>query len=210
MAGELSQPRAFAIIPAAGESRRMGEPKLLLPVNGRPLIEHTISAWLTAGLKPLVVVRPADHALAIACRDAGADVLQPPVAPAEMKISVQLALQAIAENSQPTKHDCWLLAPADMPGLSPVIIQRLIAIHREAVTTEILVPTSRKPIPRRGHPVLFPWPLAEQVHQLAANEGVKALLARNKVREIACEDLLAQSPAAFEDVDTRADYDQLR
>jgi molybdenum cofactor cytidylyltransferase len=53
VAGELSSARAFAIIPAAGESRRMGEPKLLLPVNGRPLIAHTISAWLSAGLTPL-------------------------------------------------------------------------------------------------------------------------------------------------------------
>jgi len=231
VAGELPfsgaiQPRAFVIIPAAGESRRMGEPKLLLPVQGRPLIAHTIGAWLSAGLKPLVVIRPADEPLATACCKAGADVLQPAMAPAEMKISVQLALRAIAEQYQPGEHDCWLLAPADMPALSPAIIERLISLHRKAATSEILVPTSWdrlpacqesatdttgcKPLPRRGHPVLFPWPLAEQVHQLAANEGVKALLTRNPVREVPCDDLLAQSPSAFADIDTREDYDKLR
>lgn len=46
--------RAFAIVPAAGESRRMGGPaKLLLPLQGVPLIAHTLIAWQAAGPAPL-------------------------------------------------------------------------------------------------------------------------------------------------------------
>ncbi len=203
-------PRAFAIIPAAGESRRMGSPKLLLPLQGVPLIAHTIAAWQAAGLTPLVVVRPSDTQLADACRAYGAEVLVPNAPPAEMKVSVQLALRHVRERHQPADDFAWLLAPADMPRLSPAIIGRLLTEHQASVfgkqTTEILVPTCAA---NRGHPVLFPWSLAEQVDLLAADEGVKALLTRNPVREIACDHLLTNGHAAFADVDTRAEYEAL-
>ncbi|QDU26376.1 Purine catabolism protein PucB [Anatilimnocola aggregata] len=210
MREEPNHLRAFAIIPAAGESRRMGEPKLLLPLQSKPLIAHTIDAWLTAGLKPLVVVRPNDEALVQVCRERGADVLQPQAPPSEMKVSVQLALQFLDGQFHPGEHDCWLIAPADMPRLSVAIIGRLLQLHCESVashSTSILVPTIAG---KHGHPVLFPWPLSAQVHQLGTNEGVKALLTRNPVREIPCDDLLAQGPQAFADIDTPADYQRFK
>lgn len=39
-------PRHFAIVPAAGTGARFGAelPKQYLPLNGRPLIHHTLSA----------------------------------------------------------------------------------------------------------------------------------------------------------------------
>jgi molybdenum cofactor cytidylyltransferase len=189
----------------------MGQPKLLLPVQGQPLIAHVIAAWKQAGLTPLVVVRPEDAALAKLCQECGADVLQPAVAPAEMKISVQLALRHLAQRVAPTDCDAWLLAPADMPGLSPAIIARLVAIHRRHASAPpdraILVPTLQE---KRGHPVLFPCSLAEQVHTLRADEGVKALLARHPVQEVPCDDCVSLESQAFADVDTPADYDRLK
>jgi molybdenum cofactor cytidylyltransferase len=202
-------PRAFAIVPAAGESRRMGTPKLLLPVQAKPLIAHTIAAWLAAGLKPYVVVRKGDQSLANVCQECGATVIQPTIDPPEMKDSVQIALEYIKSTKRPQSYDAWLLAPADMPRLSPAIIGKLLAAHQDqlrlAEPPAILIPLLAG---RRGHPVLFPWPLAAQVSQLTANEGINALRSRNPVREIACDALRASE--AFMDVDTPADYDRLR
>ncbi|HMP05911.1 MAG TPA: NTP transferase domain-containing protein, partial [Lacipirellulaceae bacterium] len=61
--------RSFAIVPAAGRSVRMGAPKLLLPVAGRPLIDHVLAAWSASrSTRIVVVVRGDDHALATRCR----------------------------------------------------------------------------------------------------------------------------------------------
>lgn len=207
----MPPPRAFAIIPAAGESRRMGTPKLLLPLQGSPLIAHVITAWQASGLAPLVVVRPDDQPLIDVCRAYGAEVLIPSFPPPEMKVSVRLALEFLQQRYRPAADFAWLLAPADMPKLSPAIIERLLATHRlqlqQSASPPILVPTCGE---RRGHPVLFPWPMAAQVAALLPHEGVKALLTRNQVSEVPCADLLAASRAAFADVDTPADYECLR
>lgn len=206
---DLASPRYFAIIPAAGESRRMGSPKLLLPLAGKPLISHAIAAWRSAGLAPFVVVRRTDDTLADVCRADGAIVLQPDCDPPEMKHSVRFALEHIVRTSHPNDQDAWLLAPADMPRLSPAIIGKLCTVHAEQLLqpepAAILIP---KLAGQRGHPVLFPWPLAAQVAQLADDEGINALRARNRVREVSCDDLLTAD--AFIDVDTPADYQRLR
>lgn len=203
--------RAFAIVPAAGESRRMGGPaKLLLPLQGVPLIAHTLIAWQAAGLAPLVVVKPGDRELAEVCRLYGAEVLMPETPPPEMKVSVQLALRYLRDRYRPPADFAWLLAPADMPRLSPAIIMRLLDEHQAGVkrsaSTPILAPTSAG---KRGHPVLFPWSLAEQALRLGPNDSVKTLLARNEVHEVACDDLLTSAADAFADVDTPADYQRL-
>jgi molybdenum cofactor cytidylyltransferase len=206
-------PRAFAIIPAAGESRRMGGvAKLLLPLQGVPLIAHALAAWQAAGISPLVVVRRGDQQLADVCRSYGAEVLTPEIPPPEMKVSVQLALRHLQERYRPAANFTWLLAPADMPRLSSAIIERLLAEHATAAAkanpiAEILVPTI---FDKPGHPVLFPWSFTKQVFELATNEGVKALLTRNPVREIDCDDLVGAGSDAFCDVDTPVDYQRLR
>lgn len=185
-----------------------GAAKLLLPLHGVPLVAHTLTAWQQAGMSPLVVVRPGDQPLAEVCRAYGAEVLQPESPPPEMKISVQLALAHLQQRYQPAADFAWLLAPADMPRLSPAIVERLLAQHAasQASPATILVPTI---FGKHGHPVLFPWSLRDQVFALAADEGVKALLTRNTVREIACDDLVGADQNPFCDVDTPIDYQRL-
>ena len=50
------------VVLAAGLSRRMGHPKLLLPLDGRPVLYHVVSALADAGLEDIVVVVPPEHA----------------------------------------------------------------------------------------------------------------------------------------------------
>ena len=66
-----SAPRFFGVIPAAGRSVRMGEPKLLLPWRDGTLIEHVLAQWLASRVACLtVVVHPEDVELAAICRRA--------------------------------------------------------------------------------------------------------------------------------------------
>ena len=184
----------------------MGVPKLLLPWQGRPLIAHTIEAWQAGGVARVIVVpRPTDEPLAQAARDAGAIVVLPAVAPPDMKASVQCALAHLELQEQPTVDDAWLLAPADMPLLSAPIVARLLASHA-TYPQQILVPTLAG---RRGHPVLFPWPMASEVHHLAAFQGVNALFALHRWQEIPCDDLPAPGGDPFADVDTPEQYQTL-
>ena len=119
--------QSYAIIPAAGSSTRMGCDKLLLPWGPSTLIEQVLSAWFASRVgRVIVVVRPDDTRLRDCCHAAGAEVVIPEVPPSEMKVSVQLGLRYVQQRYSPQPTDVWLLAPADMPRLSPRVINRLL------------------------------------------------------------------------------------
>jgi molybdenum cofactor cytidylyltransferase len=199
---QKSQIQSFAIIPAAGHSVRMGRPKLLMPWGEATVIEHVIAAWRASRVtRVVVVVRAGDAELIEKCRAAGAEVVTPDVPPPEMKVSVGHALTYVQSNFSPQPSDAWLLAPADMPRLSPQVVNQLLNAH-DADAPAILIPIT---LGRRGHPVLFPWPLAAEVNRLSADEGVNSLTARHVVREVACGD-----PTILDDLDTPHDYQRLR
>ncbi len=194
---------SFAIVPAAGNSVRMGEPKLLMPIAGKPLIQHTLAAWKEAGLvRTIVVVRPDDAPLAQLLRDEDVDVVVPPAAPPDMKASIQFGIEHVAARYQPRPSDAWLVAPADMPGLSPAIVRELLRVAGER-PERILIPTLAG---KRGHPVLLPWLLAAQVAILEPDEGLNALIERNNPLLVECDAFVDRSEPAFADIDTPGDW----
>jgi molybdenum cofactor cytidylyltransferase len=201
--------RAFAIVPAAGHSVRMGQPKLLLPLEGRPLIAHALEAWRSGGVERIVVVVRADDAPLAAAVNSLAipqvDLVQPEVPPPDMKASVQAALRHIQDTYSPGAGDCFLVAPADMPQLSPAIVHAL----RDEYIREpgrIVVPVAGG---RRGHPVLFPWALAASVHQLRPEEGLDALVKQASIAEVACDHFIVKNQRPFADIDTPEEYRRL-
>src|SRR5262245_53086040 len=202
--------RYFAVIPAAGHSSRMGQPKLLMPLDGQAVVVHTLAAWRISTVdRVAVVIRPDDVALADVVRAAGAsrvDLVIPPLAPPDMKASIQAALRHIDQNHSPAECDAFLVAPADMPRLSPAIIDRIIARHLAAGDKTVLTPTLQG---KRGHPVLFPWPLASEVFSLEPAEGLDAIVRRHAPVTVPCEDLVGESEYPFADIDTPEDYREM-
>ena len=192
---------SFAIVPAAGRSRRMGTPKLCLPWRGQTLIQFVLDQWQAGGVTQIVVVAaPDDTQLQTLVRSRpSVELLIPATPPREMKDSVRLALEAIATRHSPAPADVWLLAPADLPNLNPHTIQRLLSAH-DPLRPTILVPVAEG---RRGHPVLFPWTLAQEVAKLPADQGVNALLKQAAYREVA-----GGSATDFLDLDSPDDYQQ--
>ena len=192
-------PRFFAIVPAAGRSRRMGTPKLLLPWRERPLITHVLDAWRASRVSRVIVIaHPEDRHLAEVCSASGTTVVVPEVPPAEMKDSIACGLAWIAAHEHPAATDAWVVAPADLPRLSAAEIDRVIEAYDPA-SPRVVVPAHAG---RRGHPALFPWGLAAEVARLAPDEGLNALFDRHPICEIAA------APSAG-DIDTPDDYRRL-
>jgi molybdenum cofactor cytidylyltransferase len=180
----------------------MGRAKLLALWRDRPLIAWNIDAWRRAGVDAIVMtVHPDDPELAQTARSLGARVVVPAAAPADMKDSVRIALAHARTEFAPRDSDVWLLAPADLPELSSDVARQLLQAARQN-PRKIIVPQHAG---RRGHPVLFPWPLAAEVATLAENEGVDALLARHEIVT------LEAGPACLAiDIDTPDDLARLQ
>lgn len=193
---------SFALIPAAGRSQRMGQPKLLLPWGAATVIDRVLEAWKTSRISAVIVTtHPEDDELIARCRAARADVVVVDPPPADMKASIAAGLAYVEAAYQPQTTDVWLLAPADMPLLKASVIDRILSAH-DPNNPRAIVPRASG---RRGHPVLLSWPLAHEVTRLAAHEGINALVAAACPLEIDCDDL-----AAFADLDTPDDYARLR
>jgi molybdenum cofactor cytidylyltransferase len=198
----MSSFRCFAVVPAAGKSRRMGEHKLFLPWRGTTIIEQVLTAWQDSGVDAVVmVVRAGDRQLQDVGRRMGVEVAVPEMDPPDMRSSVRFGLSFLEASYKPDANDCWMLAPADVPQLSSAMI-RLVRQAHEPVGPAIVVPTWAG---RRGHPTLFPWRLAREIENLTDKEGINTLVQRHTVREI------AMSGAGFlRDVDTPGEYAALR
>lgn len=198
--------RSFAIIPAAGQSRRMQHHKLLLPWKSATIIEHVLAAWTSSRVaRSVVVMRRDDRELQAVCRSADVDLVLPEHDPPDMKVSVQHALTHIQRMYNPAATDAWMLAPADMPRISSTVIDHVLAAFRSGppeARRKIVVPIVRG---QAGHPVLFPWPLRREVFALGPDEGVNALLKRHPI-----EELVLETVDILDDLDTPADYERLR
>jgi molybdenum cofactor cytidylyltransferase len=195
--------RLFAVIPAAGHSRRMGRDKLLLPVEGQTVIARILDVLQSPHIaQRIVVIRPGDEALRSAVEAANGIALVPPKPPAEMRQSVEFALRWLEENSRPGSDDGWLLAPADHPLLDSHVLTQLVT-HWETRRNSILIPTCGG---RRGHPVIFPWILAREVGTLPPDVGLNQLVRRHAGSVVELE---IGVPAILTDLDTPEDYAQL-
>lgn len=194
--------RSFAIIPACGQSRRMGTDKLTLPWNNSTILETVIDAWLTSQVDHTLVVIPAERDdLRRLLADKPISIVLAETIPPDMKGTILLGLSEIAEKFHPNAHDAWLIAPADMPTLSPATINEILA--KQAMFPEkIIVPVCAD---RRGHPALFPWKLSDKVPRLATKEGLNSLFQQELFEEvpITCLGEDANTPQELQDLRER-------
>ncbi|WLI87499.1 2-C-methyl-D-erythritol 4-phosphate cytidylyltransferase [Massilia sp. R2A-15] len=119
-------PRYFALIPAAGVGARMAAdgPKQYLPIAGKPMLRHTIDAFLSSERisHTFVVVSSDDGQIdSVAPRD-GVSVLR--CGGATRMESIQNGLQAMAGT---VREDDWILVhDAARPGLNGALIDKLV------------------------------------------------------------------------------------
>lgn len=193
-------PRVFAIVPAAGESRRMGQAKLLLPWKEHTVIDSVLEAWTASNVEStLVVTRSDDAPLQQACERWPVKLLSSDPDPCDMKESIQVALRYASDNLSPTNEDYWMVAPADLPTLNSVLINRIVALRNDH---DVVAPRFGD---RQGHPVLLSWRLSGAMLQLPDDAGLDALLAEQTIHFVDFD-----AGDRLVDIDTPEEYDRLR
>ena len=119
-------PRYFALIPAAGIGARMGasSPKQYLKIGGKPMLRHTLDAFLSSELiaHTFVVVSPDDPCIDAVAPNHGVTVLR--CGGASRMESVRNGLAVLANTLSPA--DWVLVHDAARPGLTAELIEKLI------------------------------------------------------------------------------------
>ena len=185
-----------ALLLAAGESSRMGEPKALLPWQGSTLIEFQIHQLLAGGIERVAVVLG---------HDAGA-ILHAVRPPPQTTIvvnerhatgktsSVKAGMEAI-----PPHVEAILLLAVDQPRPAS-LIRRLIQTHR-AADALITVPAFQG---RHGHPAIFARPLFPEIRAIdEESHGLRAIRRRHTRDTHVCD---TTSPVCLIDINTPEDY----
>jgi len=198
-----------AVVPAAGASRRMGRPKLLLPWGSRggTVVGAVVEALAAggAGRVALVVGPPADEVaveLAAWGRRNGLTVAGNPNPERGMLSSILCGVAALggADDLQ-RRNTALLITPADLPALAPSTVAAVAAAVRTGA--RLAVPLHRG---RRGHPLGIASSLLPEIARLELSAGLRQLVDRHvdAVVEVPVDD-----PGAVRDVDTPEDYRRL-
>jgi molybdenum cofactor cytidylyltransferase len=138
------------IILASGFSRRMGKEKLLLKVNGIPMIERVIMAAQSSHLDELIIIYQRDE-----ITDEG------------QSAAVKLGIQS----SHPDTEGFMFLV-GDQPYLDPSTINKLIALFKRD-RTSIVVPLYNGAM---GNPVIFPATAKKDLLLLKGDCGGRRLI----------------------------------
>lgn len=192
--------RFGAVILAAGSSTRLGSPKQLLAIDGRPLLVRTVEATLASPAWPVVVVLGA-HAEKIRPTLARLPVLvaENPAWAEGMASSLRTGVDTLRQFSR--RLDAALVALCDQPAFSVETIARLVAAQR--ATGRGIV--AARYAGRHGAPALFLRDHFPALAALTGEEGARALL-NGDPAQVTAVDL----PELALDLDTPDDVARLR
>jgi len=208
--------RVTAVVLAAGESRRMGRNKLLLPWGATTVLGQTLDNVWASAVHDVVVVTGHEHekveAVVAGYRRPGdrADTEEGSGSTRSAQIlfncdyangmltSVQAAVRAL-----PSSTEAILCVLGDQPMVGPPIIDRLLIAYA-ATPAGLVAPFVRE---HRGNPVLIDRRYFAELLALPAGAAPRVLLARH------ADDLLAlpvDSDAVLHDLDRPEEYDRFR
>ncbi|MCK4658447.1 MAG: nucleotidyltransferase family protein [Phycisphaerae bacterium] len=197
------QVQVFAIIPAAGQSTRMGRCKQLMPMGEGAMLECVIETALHGEIDGLCVVTSSmvDEELAlsedprfiVAINDDGAS---------EMLDSIRMGMAVLKHRCQVAGGDGYLVCPGDMPRVTAEDVCTVTHAFRKHAGDIVIAAHGGT----RGHPMVFPASLAGEVERIG-DGGLKVLIEHHadSVRLVECD-----SSGVIEDLDTPEDYNRLK
>lgn len=184
-----------AIVLAAGQSKRMGRFKPLLPFGEKTVIEKVVEYFLVGGVKTVVVVvgHRADELRQQLGRGPIRFALNPDPE-SEMSESIAYGLGELPRDCAAT-----FITPVDFPAVPAIVISNLIQSWQDG-DEKIFVPEHSG---RGGHPVLIDLSLREQLLNLDPRRGLRGLF-EDHVGEV--RHVPVDSAFIARDVDTWDDY----
>lgn len=182
-----------AIVLAAGASTRMGRTKMVLPLGRGTVLSAAVAPLLEAGLDRVVVVL--GHEAEEVLRRAGL--------PQDPRLCVVIHegwREGMSSSLRRGLVECEdaaavLVALGDQPGVSPLVVERLVDSHRAGARLAVPVHGDRA-----GHPVLFARDLWDELRTATGEKGGRDVVERHW-REAAVVDA-----PPLRDIDTEEDY----
>jgi molybdenum cofactor cytidylyltransferase len=184
-----------AVILAAGDSRRMGYPKALLPLGDGTFLSHILAILRGVGLSDIRVTLGIHEARirSVLSREPVRAVINPSPERGQFS-SMRLALEGLPQ-------DCrgCLIWPVDQPLIPPVLIRDLLTLFLES-EAELAMPCFEG---NPGHPAIFGMELIQELRATTPELNPKPIVAKYKSRAAW---LPTQDKWTLRDVDTPEDY----
>ena len=189
--------KVAAIVLAAGQSRRMGAFKPLLPFGEQTVIESCINNLRRASVDEIIVVagHRADEVLEH-LKNANVRFALNDDATSEMSVSIARGVEQVSPHA-----NALLIALVDHPAVSGDTIETIVDAWIEGA--QFVQPEFNG---RGGHPVLIDLQYRHELLHLDPQKGLRAFFAahRDQVRRLPVD-----SPFIARDMDTWEDYVQL-
>lgn len=176
----------------------MGAVKQLLPLNGRPLLQHVLDTVQASQADDVIVVlgHAADR-IQQQIQFNGARVVVNENHASGMGTSLKAGLGAMNPDAEAV-----LVVLADQPFVKPATLDRLIAEHR-ASNAHVVIPTYRG---FRGNPVLIDRSLFPEMMSLNGDVGCRAIFGNHLERVVK---LPLDDAGVLVDIDRQSDFEEL-
>ena len=185
----------WALVLGAGESKRMGRPKLLLPFGDKTIVEHILDNIGQSKTDKILVVlgshreeilskiggRPVETIINYRYREG-------------MLSSIQTGFAAL-----PMQASAALVCLGDQPLIPISVFDDLIEAYEET-NKGIVLPVHNK---RRGHPILIDLKYRQEILGLSPSIGLRALV-HNHPRDV--PEMEVETPHILKDIDYPEDY----
>ncbi len=187
-----------AIVLAAGESKRMGQPKMLLPWGDSTVLGQILQTLKKANIADILVVTGAARIPVekICAAYETTVVHNPHYANGEMLLSLQTGLRALREK---TSAEAALLVLGDQPQVEERSVRAIVRAYHTS-NADLVIPSYQM---RRGHPWLVARPLWSEILQMQSPQTPRDFLNRHAAQ---IEYAIVESRSVIEDLDTPEDY----
>ena len=194
-----------AIILAAGQSKRMGKPKMLLSWGDVTVIEHVITVFAEAGVEDMLVVTGAarEKVEDVVSRCEGRfpvrSVYNDRFANGEMLSSIQCGLRCLAER----RLEVAMIGLGDQPQVQERSV-RLVLDKYVKSGSRLVVPSYHM---QRGHPWLVAHSLWGELLEMRENQSPRDFLNRHTST---INYVNVDTPDILADMDTPEEYQAAR
>lgn len=183
------------ILLAAGESKRMGKPKLLLPLGGGTILEKTVDNILSSRVDEVIVVLGAEaQKIEKAITGKPVNIIFNPEYHQGMSTSLIAGLKQVSSQAQRV-----MVALSDQPLIEKDTYNKLI---NESLNSNkgITVPLYKT---KRGNPIIFAINYKDELLSLKGDVGGREILRRHPddILEVAVD-----SGSIYINLNTTGDY----